>query len=328
MYVLVIGAYQGVTELFQQFSFFIALQYLHLLNGDSIELYKPFTLRHLLVDECGIEILHIAQSDQLVDGSIVTDIAFQIGILFTPHLRGSAEHGNVQYVGFIGIDDVRLLRGHFGGNQVLFDSVGMDAVIDLEQFAFGTPAELRLFLLFQSPKFLDGVQLGLYGNPARKLERNILIDIGSAVTTLFGNDTDCVRVINPFLRRQGKGIQTGLLSKPLEFEGFEIRIVQTLPNFEMLDCVSVSQPVANHCIRIIAFMSHYVRRAYIDHLALHAVINVSVTGESSVCLFEQDARPQTRHDHSNLCESYGKYDRRGNKPSQRPNCRQILAVNR
>ena len=51
--------YQGITELLQQISFFIALQYLHLLNGDSIELYKSFTLRHLLVDEYGIEILHV-----------------------------------------------------------------------------------------------------------------------------------------------------------------------------------------------------------------------------------------------------------------------------
>ncbi len=99
-------------------------------NQYPVQFYKPFTLRHLLVDECGIEILHIAQSDQLVDGSIVTVIAFQNGILLTPHLRSHAEHGHVQHVGFVGIDDAPLLRGHFGKNQILFDSVGMDAVID------------------------------------------------------------------------------------------------------------------------------------------------------------------------------------------------------
>ena len=116
------------------------------MNSDSIELYKPFTLRHLLVDEYGIEILHVGQTDQLVDGGIIPDIAFQIGILFSPHLRGHAEHGHVQHVGFIGIDDACLLRGHLDRNQVLFDRVGMDTVIDLGQFAFGAPAELFLFL--------------------------------------------------------------------------------------------------------------------------------------------------------------------------------------
>ena len=116
------------------------------MNSDSIELYESFTLGHLLVDEYGIEILHVGQTNQLVDGGIITDIAFQIRILFAPHLRSHAEHGNVQHIGFVGIDDTRLFRGHFGGNQVLFDRVGMDTVIDLGQFAFGAPAELFLFL--------------------------------------------------------------------------------------------------------------------------------------------------------------------------------------
>lgn len=77
------------------------------------------------------------------------------------------------------------------------------------------------------------------------------MSIGPAVTARLGDDTDCIRRIDLLLRRQGKGIQACLLSKPLEFEGFEIRIVQTFPNSEILDCVSVSQPVTYHCIRII-----------------------------------------------------------------------------
>ena len=49
--------------------------------------------------------------------------------------------------------------------------------------------------------------------------------------------------------------------KPLEFEGFEIRIVQTLPNSEILDCVPVAQPVADHCIRVVTLVSSYIRQA-------------------------------------------------------------------
>lgn len=96
----------------------------------------------------------------------------------------------------------------------------MDAVVDFGQFAFGTPAELFLFLFFQPLELFDDIQLEFYGNPARKFERNILMSIGSSVTPRFGNDTDGIGRIDPLLRRQGKGIQSGLLSKPLEFEGF------------------------------------------------------------------------------------------------------------
>lgn len=188
----------------------------------------------------------------------------------------SCRTGPIQHVGFVGIDDARLFRGHFGRNQVLFDRVGMDAVVDFGQFAFGTPAELFLFLFFQPLELFDDIQLEFYGNPARKFERNILMSIGSSVTPRFGNDTDGIGRIDPLLRRQGKGIQSGLLSKPLEFEGFEIRIIQAFPNSEIFDRIPIAQLIADHRIRVVALVSRDVRQTDIVVLIEQYNCNICV----------------------------------------------------
>ena len=54
----------------------IPLQDLHLLNSNLIEFYKPFALWYSIIDKHGIDILHIRQAYQFVDGGIVTDITF------------------------------------------------------------------------------------------------------------------------------------------------------------------------------------------------------------------------------------------------------------
>ena len=54
----------------------ISLQDLHLLNSNLIEFHKPFSLLYSIIDEHCIDILHIRQAYQFVDGGIVTDIAF------------------------------------------------------------------------------------------------------------------------------------------------------------------------------------------------------------------------------------------------------------
>ncbi len=54
----------------------IPLQDLHLLNGNPIEFQKSFALWYSIIDKHGIDILHIRQAYQFVDGGIVTDIAF------------------------------------------------------------------------------------------------------------------------------------------------------------------------------------------------------------------------------------------------------------
>lgn len=54
------------------------------------------------------------------------------------------------------------------------------------------------------------------------------------------------------------GIKAGLYSKPLEFGGFKIRVIQLFPNTEIFDCIAVSHPIRNHSIRFIAFMTSQI----------------------------------------------------------------------
>jgi len=60
-----------------------------------------------------------------------------------PFEGSEAEHGNVQHIGFAGVDAGSLLWCDFCRDKVLFDSIGVDAVIYFRQFSLGTPAQLR-----------------------------------------------------------------------------------------------------------------------------------------------------------------------------------------
>ena len=63
--------------LFQKISPTVPLQYLHLLDCNLVELYQAFALGHSIVDKDGIDILHVREADEFVDGGIVADVAFQ-----------------------------------------------------------------------------------------------------------------------------------------------------------------------------------------------------------------------------------------------------------
>ncbi len=47
---------------------------------------------------------------------------------------------------------------------------------------------------------------------------------------------------------QNKAVQTGLYSKPIEFDGFRIGVVELLPDAEKLYGVAVAQPVLNDVV--------------------------------------------------------------------------------
>ena len=49
---------EGIS-LLQQLPTFIALQHLHLLDGNLVEFDEPFALRYTVVDKYGIYVLHI-----------------------------------------------------------------------------------------------------------------------------------------------------------------------------------------------------------------------------------------------------------------------------
>ena len=81
-----------------------------------------------------------------------------------PFEGSEAEHGNVQHIGFAGVDAGSLLWCDFCRDKVLFDSIGVDAVIYFRQFSLGTPAQLREFLLLKA--------LELAGKKKFKLKTN------------------------------------------------------------------------------------------------------------------------------------------------------------
>ena len=59
---------------------------------------------------------------------------------------------------------------------------------------------------------------------------------GSAVAARLRQDSDGAGFLDPLSRGQGKAVQAGALSKPVEFDGIKAGIVETLPDAEKLDC--------------------------------------------------------------------------------------------
>ena len=65
------------------FAFYI-LQYGHLLDGYLVEFLETFALRHAFMYKDGIQVLHIAQTDQLVNRCVVADVAFVLRMGVAP----------------------------------------------------------------------------------------------------------------------------------------------------------------------------------------------------------------------------------------------------
>src|SRR5437899_1757519 len=57
--------------------------------------------------------------------------------------------------------------------------------------------------------------------------------------------TDGVGGLDPFAGRQRKAVQTGLVSKGLEFETFEIRVVDLLPDTNEFKGIAIPHPTVN-----------------------------------------------------------------------------------
>ena len=61
-------------------------------------------LRKSFSYEYGIQILHVREANQFVHRGIVADVSFQVGMRIAPFEGSEAEHGNVQHIGFAGVD--------------------------------------------------------------------------------------------------------------------------------------------------------------------------------------------------------------------------------
>jgi hypothetical protein len=110
----------------QQFPVFHVLQYAHLPDGDSVQLYQPFAPGKSFVDEYGVDVFHVREANQPVDSGAVADVAFQVGVRFAPCSGSRAEERHVQHAGFTGMDDGCLLRRQLLRDEVLPDGAGVD----------------------------------------------------------------------------------------------------------------------------------------------------------------------------------------------------------
>jgi hypothetical protein len=108
----------------------------------------------------------------------------------------------------------------------------MDAVVDLGQGALEVPTELEpvVFLVLETLKFLDEVELELRAEPRAKLEGDVPVCVGAATVTpcprLKPNGTGG---LDPLPRSRREAVQASLGFKGLEFETFKTRVVDLLP---------------------------------------------------------------------------------------------------
>ena len=76
MYSLFSAAEVSDILCFQYMFAFYVLQHRHSLDSNLVEFLETLALRQTFIDEDSVEILHITQTNQLIDSCIVSDIAF------------------------------------------------------------------------------------------------------------------------------------------------------------------------------------------------------------------------------------------------------------
>ncbi len=120
-----------------------------------------------MADEDGIEAFEIGEDDELLQRSVVADVALGVGMGIAPLFRGLAEEGDVEQVGFVGIDERGLGLGDGRRDERLFDGVGVDAVIDLGERALEIPPELEpvVFVVLEATEFFDQIDFELGADP-------------------------------------------------------------------------------------------------------------------------------------------------------------------
>lgn len=123
--------------LFQAFEIVRCEQGAHLADGDFIELKQALGLGNTLPDENGIKALEICEDDKLLKRSMVANVAFGIRMGIAPLLGGLAKEGDIEQVGFVGIDERCLSLGECRRQERFLDRVRMDAVVDLGEGCVG-----------------------------------------------------------------------------------------------------------------------------------------------------------------------------------------------
>lgn len=129
----------------------------------------------------------------------------------------------------------------------------LDVREDEELFETGVIAHVAVFVRVRIPPLTGGLaeegdieEISLAGVGEGGL---LWGDFGGNQMGLNG-----VGVVDPLARSKHKAIQTRPISKPLEFEGFKIWVVQALPHAKEFHGVSVSHPILDYVIGASRFL--------------------------------------------------------------------------
>ena len=120
-----------------------------------------------MTDENGIKAFEIGEDNQLLQRSVVADVSLGVRMGIPPLFRGLAEEGDVEQVGFAGINGGGLRLGDGWRDEGFLDRVGMNAVVDLGEGALEVPIQLEavIFVVFKALEFLDEIQFELRAEP-------------------------------------------------------------------------------------------------------------------------------------------------------------------
>lgn len=98
------------------------------------------------------------EADKLRNIGVIPDIPFFIRVAVAPFFCGEPEESHVEKIGFGCVHPVDLGRVELFRDQVLFDRVRMNPVIDLREVTPDIPSKLFSFLILESLEFLDEVE--------------------------------------------------------------------------------------------------------------------------------------------------------------------------
>ena len=125
-----------------------------MLDGDLVEFLQPLRLGDTIVDHDGVDVLHVGDADELVDGGVVALVAFERRVRRLPLLVRHAKKRDIENICFTRVDDIHLRARDGGGDKILLYRVRMDAVVDLRKFPFRRPTNQLLFLRLKPLEFL------------------------------------------------------------------------------------------------------------------------------------------------------------------------------
>ena len=113
-------------------------------DGIAVELQQPLGGAESHMDALCVHGLNIGEHEQLFDTGMIAELAFKVGMSVAP-LLGS------------------LSLGDLGGDELIFDRISVDAVVDFRKRAVEVPAEREALVLvvFEALEVFDRIELKL-----------------------------------------------------------------------------------------------------------------------------------------------------------------------